>query len=890
MNLRSYLKEIEIHIEQNRNDQAIAHCLNILKKYPNSVDALRFLGQAYLESKKYPESVDCFEKVISIVPDDFVSHVAFSSIKEEERDLDLAIYHMELAFDSQPSNIIVQEELKRLIEKRDGSPPEKISLSRGALVRMYAKGELFQQAINEINAALSTNPERADLRILLAEMLLKSNAAVQAAEICNQIIETLPFCLVPNQILYQIYLENGLSENSKSVLERLISINPYYSWIVPLSTSVEEVPDERIQIEKIEYASAFTSSNFDSWDRPIQSERSALFINEKTPGVAHEAKNEMLITDVPLKSENSGLDSDLFGTNLSSNENSLEDTLPDFMKEAGWQTTSNPEVGPPADFYESPLTEAQKNELPDWLKVKASEEFIVNSSVSNALNEMSINSGAPFIVNGPGSEEVTEFTRSDENQSVSSEVTMSDDNSPVNESKDENSDWMAQFFDEAKNNQQEPRSEKDLPDWLNNLGQEEVSVTKPDELLPDWLNTLDADIVGKKDETQEPPMDLDAILSDLASQPQEDASIPLDTTEEEQSEIPVLYAEDISLRLEDLTQPKKSLPNDETPETIISESSLEQNFTNIEDQDKYFSSHAELEEDDSQIPDWVKTVLTEPEIPDLPSAEVETPISTDANLVQDSVISFSETEIGGNEDEGSEGAISAATSEELLGWLREISPGQGKPDETNEISEISQSEPESTVYEPVDEALNRLTDISSETPAEDLSVDAHSEIPTEEIPTEELTSEIIPLVQDTAELLPVDSTSSDEESIAALESSPDSSISAPVNFEIETTPSPLPDTDELTPEPIVSIPDESNQLADLINNNQYEDAIRQLSLNSLENNNEGILDLIRKLKVERETDFDFMQFLGDVYAKSNRFDEALEAYTRAEELLTQTQE
>ncbi len=52
VNLRSYLQEIETYIEQNQNDQAIAHCLNILKKYPNSVDTLRLLGQAYLESKK----------------------------------------------------------------------------------------------------------------------------------------------------------------------------------------------------------------------------------------------------------------------------------------------------------------------------------------------------------------------------------------------------------------------------------------------------------------------------------------------------------------------------------------------------------------------------------------------------------------------------------------------------------------------------------------------------------------------------------------------------------------------------------------------------------------------------------------------------------------------
>ena len=885
MNLRSYLKEIETQVEQNQNDQAIAHCLNILKKYPNSVDTLRLLGQAYLEIKKLPESVDCFEKVIAIVPDDFVSQVAFSSIKEEERDLDSAIYHMELAFDSQPSNVIVQEELKRLIGKRDGSAPEKISLSRGALVRMYAKGELFQQAINEINSALSTNPERVDLKILLAEMLVKSNAPVQAVEICNQIIETLPFCLVPNQILYQIYLENGLSENSKSVLERLISINPYYAWVEPLSTSVEDVPDDKIEIERIEYTSAFSTSNFDSWDHSHQKEQSVFLTNENTPSIASEFLNDILIPDVPITPEYSGLDAELSDTNRSPIENSPEDTLPDFMKEAGWQTTTNPEVGPPTDFYESPITEAQKSELPDWLKVKASDEFIVNSSVSNALNEMIKESVDPESLNSPVSVEGNDSTRSNDNQSVNSEVTMADDIPPVNDPNDENSDWMAQFFDEAKNNQNELNSEKDLPDWLNNLGQEEVPVTKPDESLPDWLNTLDADIVEKKEETQEQPIDLDAILSDLASQPQEDASISMDTTEEELSDVPVLDAEDISLRLDGLTQAQTSGPTFETPEAFVPDSSMDQQFTRTENQDNYSSPASESEEDDSQIPDWVKTVLTGPEIPDAPSVEEESPIVNFENLVQEPTISSPEIENAGDDYEGNEGAISAATSEELLGWLKEISPEQGLSDETNEIGEISQSEFESTVFEPVGEALDRLTDMSSDQAPVDFSADLVNELPIEETAPET----IIP-VQDEEEVLPVSSTSLDEEPIAEFVSSPDSSFGGPADFETETAPSTISSSDELAPESNDNISVESNQLIVLIKNNQYDDAIRQLSLTSLENDNEGILGLIQELKHEREGDFDFMQFLGDVYAKSNRFDEALEAYTLAEELLSQTQE
>lgn len=890
VNLRSYLKVIESYLEQNQNDQAIVHSLNILKTYPNLVDALRLLGQAYLENKKYPEATDCFEKVISIVPDDFVSHVAFSSIKEEERDLDAAIFHMELAFDSQPSNNIVQQEIKRLIGKRDGTPPEKINLSRGALVRMYAKGELYQQAINEINAALSLNPQRIDLKVLLAEMLVKSNSPVQAAELCNQIVEMLPFCLVPNQILYQIYLENGLSENSKSVLDRLISINPYYSWIVPLSTSVEDVPDEKIEIEKIEYTSAFSTSNFETFDGSVQDKvfdavPSDGSVDENPPAIASEFINEIHIPNGPFTTNHSFLESDQAGVNSLSPDNVPDNQLPEFMKEAGWQKSNNPDVDPPMDYYESSLTEAQESELPEWLKVKASEEFIVNSSVSNALNEMVSESNDPVIFEAPILEEGNFSGQSKENQPSNSEVTMSDDNSPAIDPKDENSDWMAQFFDEAKNNQQEPDSEKDLPDWLNNLGQEETD-TKPEESLPEWLNTLDADNEDKKDDTQKSSVDLDSILSDLANQPQEDISIPNNVSNEEQSDIPSLDAEDLSLRLENLTQLKPAFATTEVERLFIPESTLEQHDTQTKDQDDYLSQVSPIDEDESQIPDWVKTVLTGPDIPDLVSNDAESLTKKAEDLIYDSSSSSPEKEVESDEYSDGEGAISASTSEELLGWLRDISPEQGIAGEGDVIDELTQNEIESPVAEPVDEAIDRLTDSTLDT----VSVDFPDDTPSD-ISTEETTSASIPLEEYIEEIEPVSTTLIADEAPSDLIPSTVSQSESPDGLISETMDASEPVPQELTPESPEIVPDEIEQLVDLIKNDQFEDAIHHPLLSSQSENDQArILEVLQELKPERESNFAFMQFLGDVFAKSNRFDEAFAAYNRAEELLTQNQE
>ena len=89
------------------------------------------------------------------MPDDFIGNLGMSIIREDEGNLDAAIWHMERAFEVQPSNAAIQAELQRLFGRRDGVEPPKIRLTRGALAHMYVQGELFPQAISEIRSVLA---------------------------------------------------------------------------------------------------------------------------------------------------------------------------------------------------------------------------------------------------------------------------------------------------------------------------------------------------------------------------------------------------------------------------------------------------------------------------------------------------------------------------------------------------------------------------------------------------------------------------------------------------------------------------------------------------------------------------------------------------------------
>ena len=174
VSLRIYNRDIENLIDQGQLDEAIAHCRHILSSYPKHLETYRLLGKSYLEAKRYDEAVDVLQRVLMAVPDDFVSHVGMSIIRDDQGKLDDAIWHMERAFESQPSNAAIQGELRRLYGRRDGVEPPKIRMTRGALAHMYVQGELYPQAISEIKSVLKEDPGRSDMESLLARACYRS--------------------------------------------------------------------------------------------------------------------------------------------------------------------------------------------------------------------------------------------------------------------------------------------------------------------------------------------------------------------------------------------------------------------------------------------------------------------------------------------------------------------------------------------------------------------------------------------------------------------------------------------------------------------------------------------------------------------------------------------
>ena len=373
--LRAYNREIETVIEHGQIEEAIAHCKYILRFFPKHIDTYRLLGNAYIESQRYSEAADILQRILSVLPDDFFAQIGMSIVREDEGNLDAAIFHMEHAHEIQPSNGAVQDELRRLYGRRDGVEPPRLRLTRGALVRLYAKGDLYRQAIAEIRAALAEDPNRFDLEVILARMYSLLGQKVEAIDVASRLVSKLPYCMEANRILAEILPTTSRAEDAKTYQQRVFALDPYQVYISPNAPTSNLVPDNAVTLDRLEFQPAAAGEVQPAWAQNAGiallggAEKVETLPDWLTPPPEVEQSSETGLTGQTafLKEQTEG------------STPAISSEVPDWMQETGWagstqaiQENANPE--------EEAATPA---ELPDWLKSMAPQEETAPQSQEN---------------------------------------------------------------------------------------------------------------------------------------------------------------------------------------------------------------------------------------------------------------------------------------------------------------------------------------------------------------------------------------------------------------------------------------------------------------------------------------------------------------------------
>jgi tetratricopeptide (TPR) repeat protein len=603
ISLHAYNREIENLIERGQTEEAIAHCKYILKQYPKHIDTYRLLGKTYLESQRYSEAADILQRVLSSIPDDFVSQLGMSIIREDEGNLDAAIWHMERAFEVQPANTAIQDELRRLYGRRDGVEPPKVRLTRGALVRMYSRGELFTQAIGEARAAIAEDPQRIDLEIILARMYYMAGMKVEATEVCSRLVSKLPFCYEANRILSEILPSTARAEDAKTFQQNLFAMNPYAAL---QSATVDQVPENAVQVERLDYVPSGDEES-PQWARTAGVD----FQGEKTETPDWlDSLPSLALASAPVSDEPEVPDEETI--DFSSDVSKVEPSeIPEWMRAAGWTESAEDEgtedttesVFDLAGGDEENLAEA---ELPAWLKDMApeDEEELLPEDEERLQLLDSILPPAP-VPETKGA--VTSEPDLDETPLVE------EDEEKPEQKKDQIFGWTSDIDVVEDTTIFKTGRTGALPRWLEEELEsgDEPGEQLSEEELPEWLRPLDSEEDHIQSEThaaqsEAGPVGVDedasfAWLESLAEKQGADEGT-LITSPDDRPETPPEW----------VTQGIEEEPETLAPE--MQEQALE--TAAAEDGEAYFAEGIEQ-------PEQLEPITSDPEVPD--EAELETP-------------------------------------------------------------------------------------------------------------------------------------------------------------------------------------------------------------------------------------------------------------------------
>lgn len=708
--LRTYNREVENLIERGQIEEAIAHCKNILKQFPKHIETYRLLGKSFLESQRYAEAADILQRVLSVFPDDFVSQLGMSIIREDEGNLDAAIWHMERAYEVQPFNRPVQDELRRLYGRRDGAEPPRIRLTRGALVRMYARGDLYPQAIAEIRAAQAEDPSRIDLIVLLAKMYYLSGQKIEATEISSSLITKLPYSYEANRILMEVLPATSRADDARIFQQRLFSLDPYAAFISPNAPTSSQVPEQTVMVEKVDWQPSMTDAQAPDW--------------AKTIGVDWEETSEENLPDWlstiqpdQAQSFERSAAPEMIDEQPAAVDQPGDELIPEFLKEAGWEPSDGTLEDQPLNLEEQESTEGEgeivEAEIPEWLQSLAPDAAATHDAEETTNEEDQMGWLEGILPAGTAAATAAviadEFTQPEETQ-------IADDETPVlpEEFKGElqqgteQAEWLQDLTTDSiqPSDEQAPEVENaaDVPNWLAELSAAPEETTAGEEIsteelpavvseeIPDWI---------KQDETEE-------LVSETAADSMETTS----ETVEEQESVPDWLAELSADAPQDTTAGEEisatempAAATDEIPDWI-KQAETEEPVSHL-DADQ-LETLAEAEADEESVPDWLAELKQETPAETAAISEVEA-----ENVSQESLeIPALEAEAWAPEEQGSsempaqdtlgeqevaESAPDAMDIDAAMAWMEALAARQGADADSLQISqpeERSETPPE----------------------------------------------------------------------------------------------------------------------------------------------------------------------------------------------------
>src|SRR5713226_8395886 len=220
--LRDYLQQAEDALSSARIDDALASCQHVLTHFPGSLEAQRLLGEIYLAQGHLEEAQQTFDWVLTSDPENVVAYCDRALISERLSDFDTALDCYQQAYELSRGNSQIRQEFNSLSAKV-GQPD--FMFSRAGLARLYMRGDLLTQAIQEWEIVLATTPDRLDARAGLLEAYWREEQFDRVEQLAKYILDENPSCLKALLLLAHTTAPRNL-EQARELIKKAEALDP----------------------------------------------------------------------------------------------------------------------------------------------------------------------------------------------------------------------------------------------------------------------------------------------------------------------------------------------------------------------------------------------------------------------------------------------------------------------------------------------------------------------------------------------------------------------------------------------------------------------------------------------------------------------------------------
>ena len=220
--LRDYLLTTEDAISAGRINDALVNCQYILTHFPESLEGQRLLGEVYLAQGQLEEAQQTFDWILTNDPENVIVYCDRALICEQMQDYDTALDCYQQAYELSRGNSEIRHEFNLLSEKVGQTS---FIFSRAGLARLYMRGDLLSQAVQEWEIVLNASPDRLDARTGLLETLWREGLYDRVEQLATQILHDVPSCLKALLLLAHVtFPQNALK--AQELLKQAETLDP----------------------------------------------------------------------------------------------------------------------------------------------------------------------------------------------------------------------------------------------------------------------------------------------------------------------------------------------------------------------------------------------------------------------------------------------------------------------------------------------------------------------------------------------------------------------------------------------------------------------------------------------------------------------------------------